>query len=132
MVYISTHSRILLNFRLPTSVAGFRRRFEAETKEIDRTESRKRRVVLKVFRSWTLMAAKDRLGDVRFRQLLRELRISERSPKLAWHRLIAVNRDKLWRISEWAPVDDRRLAELARLNTDQIRRWVSEHGRESE
>ena len=104
---------------VPDTVAGFARNYRARTREIEKTKQPRRRIVLKIVRSITLMHAKDFLGDVRFRQLLREVGISIRSPRLRWHRLIAENAYKLLPRTEWLPDDD---AALLRMATKGIER----------
>src|SRR5258708_2527141 len=102
MVYVRTYA-MGRKLSVPDTVAGFGRRFRSQTKEISETKQRKRRIVLKIVRSVTLVHAEEFLGEVRFRQLLRELGLSRRSPWLRWHRLLAENAFKLVHVTDWLP-----------------------------
>ena len=105
---------------LPKTTAGYVRRYRAETKEIGRLRGTMARVVLKVVRSWTFMQAEVQLGDVRFRQLCREVGLVPRSPTLSWHRLIARHVDKLLGCAYWLPDNDAALAAATKLNADRL------------
>jgi len=101
--------------KIPTTVAGFERRYRAETKEIDRLgkiNDVKHGAVVKIVRSFTFIKA-ERLGSVRFYELCRKLEIRKGSPLLKWHRLIARNAGSLLG-KERLPDGDRKLAELCR------------------
>ena len=116
--YVRTHARILVKVTAPDTVAGFRRVFQAHTKEINRTTFKKRRVVLRIVRSCIFMHAQRYLGEVRFQQLLREVGLSKRSPRLRWHRIIAENAEALLLRSDSLPDDDAALAKLCRAVED--------------
>lgn len=124
MAYVRTYGP-WLNLSAPDTVAGFRQRYEAQTKEISETTQARRRIVLKIIRSVTFMHAKDYLGEVRFHQLLREVGLSRRSPRLRWHRLVAENAYKLLLRTEWLPDDDAVLLRLATLTEQELREWRS-------
>jgi hypothetical protein len=85
--------------------------------ELGRLKDTKPRAVLKIVRSWTFMQAQ-RLGEVRFEELCRELSFSKRSPRLSWHKALAKNAGKLLRYADWIPDDDGALHLLAPLETD--------------
>jgi hypothetical protein len=120
MAYIARHPKHGQTLTtLPKTVAGYLRRYQAETKELGRLQHTKPRVVLKVIRSWTLIQA-EALGAARFRQLCRELGLSMRSPTLSWHRLLARNAGKLLSYADWLPDDDAALAQLAKLDADRL------------
>jgi hypothetical protein len=119
MTYVPTHPKPFKSLTtFPTTVAGFNRRICALTKEIDHHSDGKRRAVLKVVRSITFIQAEEALGEVRFRQLCREIGLSMRSPKLTWHRLIAEHAGYLLRIADVLPDDDAALARLAKSNVN--------------
>jgi hypothetical protein len=121
MVYIKRHPKVGEALTTPPkTVAGFARRYRAETRELSRLKDTKPRAVLKIVRSWTFMQA-EALGDARFRQLCRELGFSMRSPTLSWHRLLARNAGNLLHIADWLPDDDAALAHLAKLDVDRLR-----------
>ena len=122
MVYVRTYLRST-KLLVPDTVAGFGKRYRAQSKEIQETEQRKRRIVLKIVRSVTLIHAEEFLGEVRFRQLLREIDLSRRSPWLRWHRLIAENAYKLWNRTDWLPDDDAVLLRLAKLSEKELSEW---------
>jgi hypothetical protein len=119
MPYVRKYLKSML--RLPTApktLLGFRRRYVADTKMLDRLEETNRLAFLKIIRSWTLMQADEQFGEVRFQQLCRELSIS--SEQLGWHKRIAENAGKLLRCANWIPCDDQALEMAARVESERL------------
>jgi hypothetical protein len=125
MAYIKRHPILFpLPPTVPTTVAGFTRRYRAETKELTRREGTKARAVLKIARSWTLMQA-EQLGEVRFDELRRNLSIS--NTQLKWHRALAENALKLQRCIDSIPDDNAMLRLLALLDDGVLREVLWHH-----
>ena len=112
MIYVRTYSRFRHKLMAPDTVSDYARRFRSLTKEIEKTKQPRRRMRLKIVRSLTLMDALRFLGEVRFRELLRKIGLSRRSPRLRWHRLVAESAGKLLN-DEGLPDDDAKLLRLA-------------------
>jgi hypothetical protein len=126
MNYVPTHPNPFVTLTvLPKTVRGYVRRYRAETQELNALTPSKRRTVLKIVRSYTFIHAEEALGEVRFRQLCRELGFSMRSPKLAWHKLIAGSAGNLLHIVGWISDDDAVLAQLAKLDLDRLHELIS-------
>ena len=108
---------------IPKTVTDFHRRFESDTKLIAKHKNHRAQLIL--IRSWTLLKAERRLGDVRFVELLRKLGLSKRSPKFLQYRLLAENAERLLPYAgNRLPTDIKTLCRLAKLQEEVVHDFI--------
>lgn len=109
---------------LPKSVRGFVRRYEADTKRIQRHPTASAMLI----RSWTLLQAEG-LGQPRFEEVLRNLNLPKRSRAFAQHRLLAKNAIRLLPLGWRLPADVALLCRIAELEPEALSRFLTSASR---